>query len=183
MKKFFLGKFLAIIFLTFFGSLVYAKNILVVTKRASVNPLPMILKIPEININAKIESLGLAKDGSVAVPVGPSDVAWFDLSVRPGVPGSAVIDGHSGWKDNVEAVFDNLYKLKKGDKIYVQNSDGVTITFIVQSLQSYDAEAKVPAIFNSTDGFSHLNLITCDGIWNPITKTHSQRLVVFSNKE
>ena len=56
------------------------------------------------------------------VPKQPDDVAWFDLGFRPGQKGSAVIDGHSGWKDNRPAVFDNLSKLKNGDKIYVEDN-------------------------------------------------------------
>jgi LPXTG-site transpeptidase (sortase) family protein len=118
----------------------------------------------------------------VDVPRGPEDVAWFDLGPRPGENGDAVIDGHSGWKDNMPAVFNNLSKLQKGDKIYIEDGKGTTIAFVVREIKSYNPEANVPDVFNSNDEKAHLNLITCSGYWNDAEKTHSDRLVVFADK-
>lgn len=151
-------------------------------KKANV-PLPVRLKIPKININATIEYVGIMADGSVGVPKGPSSAAWFDLGPRPGEPGSSVIDGHSGWKNGIPAVFDNLYRLQKGDKIYVEDEKGVTATFIVRELRTYKPTENVPDVFYSSDDKAHLNLITCTGFWNKILKSHSDRLVVFTDKE
>ena len=145
--------------------------------------LPVRLKIPRINVNATVEYVGLTSDGAMDVPKGPSNAAWFDLGPRPGENGSAVIDGHSGWKNGIPAVFDNLYKLQRGDKIYVQNEKGATITFVVREIRSYNPNADAGDVFNSSDGKAHLNLITCGGVWNAIKKTHSERLVVFTDKE
>ena len=149
----------------------------------TVSALPVRLIIPSIKIDATIEHLGVLPDGSMDAPAGPNDVAWLDLGTRPGQIGSAVIDGHSGFKNNHPAVFDNLYKLKIGDEINVTDDQGVTISFVVQKVQSYKADATVPSVFGSTDGLAHLNLITCDGVWNPAAQTHSSRLVVFAEKE
>jgi LPXTG-site transpeptidase (sortase) family protein len=145
--------------------------------------LPFRLRIPKINVDDPFESVGLTPDGAMDVPKGPRGVAWFSLGPRPGEIGSAVISGHYGWKDNIQAVFDNLYKLKKGDKIYVEDEKGVTTTFIVRELRYYDRNAEAGDVFYSTDGRVHLNLITCGGAWNATEKTHSQRLVVFTDKE
>lgn len=145
--------------------------------------LPVRLEIPKIGIDTVIEHVGLTKDGALDVPKGPSNAAWFELSPRPGGVGSSVIDGHFGYKNNRPAVFDNLYKLKKGDKIYVQDSKGGMIAFVVREFRSYDRNESTSDVFNSSDGTSHLNLITCAGDWNPIAKTHSQRLVVFTDRE
>jgi len=143
---------------------------------------PFRLKIPKINIDAAVENVGLTSDGAVDVPRGPEDVAWFDLGPRPGENGDAVIDGHSGWKDNMPAVFNNLSKLQKGDKIYIEDGKGTTIAFVVREIKSYNPEANVPDVFNSNDEKAHLNLITCSGYWNDAEKTHSDRLVVFADK-
>jgi len=86
-------------------------------------------------------SLGLTTDGAMDVPKGPSNTAWFDLGTIPGDTGSAVIDGHSGWKNGIPAVFDDLYKLQKGDKVYVQNGKGIIITFVVREIKNYDPKA------------------------------------------
>lgn len=145
--------------------------------------LPMRLLIPKINVDASIESVGLAADGAMAVPAGPADAAWFDLGPRPGAIGSAVIAGHEGWKDNIPAVFDDLYKLKKGDKIYVEEKTGITIAFTVSSSATYDQNADPSEVFFSTDGKAHLNLITCEGVWNAAEQSYSDRLVVFADED
>jgi len=145
--------------------------------------LPSRLMIPAINVDAAIESVGLTSQGAMAVPAGPADAAWFDLGPRPGESGSAVIAGHEGWKDNIKAVFDDLYKLQKGDKIYVEDEQGATTTFVVSGMQTYDQNGDASGIFSSTDGKAHLNLITCEGTWNAAEKSYSNRLVVFTDKE
>ncbi len=145
--------------------------------------LPVIIKIPSIKIDAKIESLGLSLNGSMDSPSGAKNVAWFNLGTYPGLNGSAVIDGHSGYKNNKPAVFDNLYKLTIGDEIFIQNQKGEVVTFVVRELKKYDAKADASDVFTSNDGKAHLNLITCTGAWDPIVKSHASRLVVFADKE
>jgi len=147
------------------------------------SPLPVRLKIPTLNIDVAIDSVGLTSDGAMGVPTGPDTVAWFDLGPRPGEIGNSVVDGHSGYKNDRPAVFDNLYKLKKGDKIYVENEKGATLTFVVREFRTYSLNDDVSNVFRSSDGASHLNLITCAGDWNAINKTHSSRLVVFTDRE
>src|SRR3989338_9750705 len=112
-------------------------------------------------------------------PTNPLDVAWFNLGPFPGEVGSSVIAGHSGYSNNKKAVFDNLNKLQKGDKIYVEDKKGIVHTFVVREFRDYDPESDATDVFFSDDGKAPLNLITCEGIWNEITKSRSQRLVVF----
>jgi sortase A len=160
-----------------------AKNTTLLSENEKINSLlSMRLKIPSINVDAPVEYVGLTEGGAMDVPKGPSNVAWFDLGTRPGEKGSSVIAGHSGYKNNIPAVFDNLYKLKKGDKIYVEDEMGATTTFVVRKIQNYDPDADATDVFSSTDGKIHLNLITCGGAWNATKKTHSKRLVVFTDK-
>ena len=118
------------------------------------------------------------------VPKERANVAWFNLGPRPGENGSAVIAGHYGrWKNGKGSVFDNLHKLRKGDKIYVEDENGVIITFVVRESRRYDPNASVGDVFGSNDGKAHLNLITCEGVWDKVSKTYSKRLVVFTDKE
>ena len=100
----------------------------------------------------------------------------------PGELGSSIIDGHSGWKNGIPAVFDNLYKLKKGDNIYVEDKNGKVSTFVVRETKMYDSKANPAEVFVSNDGKAHLNLITCAGVWDNTLKSHSSRLVVFTDK-
>ncbi|MDO8520971.1 MAG: class F sortase [bacterium] len=145
--------------------------------------MPVRIKIPVIYIDAAIEKVTVTSDGAMDVPKAPADAAWFSLGPRPGESGSAVIAGHYGWKNGVQAVFDNLYTLRKGDKVYVEDEKGVTTTFVVRELRRYGENEDASGVFVSNDGVSHLNLITCEGVWNKDTKSYSKRLVVFTDKD
>jgi LPXTG-site transpeptidase (sortase) family protein len=145
--------------------------------------LPIRLKIPHIAVDAVVGKVGLTGGGLMDAPAGPSDTAWFDLGPLPGDTGSAVIDGHSGWKNNIPAVFDNLYKLNIGDKIYVEDTSGMTTTFVVRKIRTYEENADASVVFMSHDNHAHLNLVTCTGVWNEATKSSSKRLVVFADRE
>ncbi len=143
--------------------------------------LPLRLTIPSINVDTEIIRVGLDNNGSVAVPEGPSQVAWFQLGPRPGQKGSAIITGHFGpWKNGAHSVFDNLDKLKPGDKIYVKNDQDITLTFTVRESRIYDASETPAEVFNKNNGI-YLNLITCNGDWIASQKTYTKRLVVFTN--
>ena len=155
----------------------------VVPYRQASSSLPVRLKITSLNVDALIEYVGFISGGAMGVPKGPAEVAWFELGPRPGDVGSAVIDGHSGWKDGIPAVFDDLHKLQAGDKIYIEHENGVNNAFVVRESKLYDPGADAIDVFTSQDGKSHLNLITCEGVWNTVTKSRSKRLVVFTDKE
>lgn len=142
---------------------------------------PILIKIPKINIDSNIEQVGLDKEGFIESPKEPYNVAWFKDGPLPGEIGNSIIDGHSGWKDGIPAVFDNLYKLRKGDQIYIENDKGVTMVFVVSKIKTYDKNDEALDVFISNDGGAHLNLITCSGLWSDETKSHSSRLVVFAD--
>jgi len=152
--------------------------------RVAANQVPFAsLAIPNIDVDASIISLGLTSLGAMDTPKNSTDVAWFNLGPRPGETGSAVIAGHFGWKDGQSAVFDNLYKVREGDKLYVKDGEGAVITFVVRELRIFGEGQDATEIFSSNDGRAHLNLITCQGIWNKDKKSYSERLVVFTDKE
>ena len=144
--------------------------------------LPVRIRIPAIQGDAAILPVGFAPDGAMGVPEDPSDVAWFKLGPKPGEIGSAVLAGHFGWKDNIPAVFDDLKTLKVGDKIFIENAKGETITFDVQALRTFGEKGNAADVFSSNDGKAHLNLVTCEGVWNKTSKSYSERLVVFADK-
>lgn len=146
--------------------------------------LPIRLQITAIGVDTSIDYVGLTASGLMDKPKNQNTVAWYQLGKRPGEIGSAVMAGHFGiWDNGKGSVFDKLDKLQKGDRISVTDDKGTTTTFVVSRSQSYDPKADATAIFSSSDGISHLNLITCEGVWNTGSQSYPQRLVIFSNKE
>lgn len=143
--------------------------------------LPVRLKIPIIDVNSAIEDALITPDGRMDVPSGSVNVAWFALGPSPGETGSAVIGGHFGIRNGYKFVFYDLDKLKVGDKVYIENDKGETLTFQVRRIKLFDRNADATTVFTSNDGLAHLNLITCEGIWNRVDDSYPDRRVVFTD--
>jgi LPXTG-site transpeptidase (sortase) family protein len=141
--------------------------------------LPVRLKIPSINVDAAIQYVGVTPKAEMEVPSNDTDVGWFKIGPRPGEVGSAVIAGHFDTKKGTAGVFYNLYKLKVGDKLYIEDDKGISTTFIVRESRTYDP-GYTDTVFSRNDG-TYLNLITCDGVWDGAKKSYDKRLVVFSD--
>ncbi|MEK7608701.1 MAG: sortase [Patescibacteria group bacterium] len=143
--------------------------------------LPVRLIIPIIGVDSAIEDALITPDGRMDVPAGSVNVAWFSLGPHPGDAGSAVIGGHFGIKGGVPFVFYKLDHLKIGDKIHVVNDKGDVLIFMVREISLFDRNADATAVFASEDGFAHLNLITCEGVWNRVNNSYPERRVVFTD--
>ncbi|MCE9586056.1 class F sortase [Candidatus Uhrbacteria bacterium] len=143
---------------------------------------PVRLKIPSIRVDAVIRHVGRTSNGAMGVPKVPRETAWYSLGPKPGEKGSAVIAGHVNWWNGAVGVFARINTLKKGDRITVQDEKGAISTFEVRRIHELGLKESSADVFLSYDGKSHLNLVTCSGIWNKITKMYSKRLVVFTDK-
>lgn len=143
--------------------------------------LPIRLKVPAIGVNSAIEDALITPDGRMDVPAGTTNVAWFALGPNPGDVGSAVIGGHFGIDGGVPRVFYDLDKLVVGDKVYIENDKGETLAFQVRRIQLFDRNADATTVFTSGDGLAHLNLITCEGVWNQVNDTYPERRVIFTD--
>lgn len=141
---------------------------------------PTRLVIPGISVDADIEQVGVTPSGEMGVPNSAVRVGWFKLGPRPGEKGSAVMAGHFDGENGEPGVFMNLHKVKKGDKVIVEDGKGNSIVFIVRESRTYNS-GYADEVFNSTDS-AHLNLITCDGLWHGTEKSYSKRLVVFTDQ-
>jgi len=141
---------------------------------------PVSLEIPSIHVSAKVETVGLDTEGLMDVPKNPADVAWYKLGPKPGENGNAVIDGHIDTITGAPTVFAQLKNIHGGDKIYTRDANKQVHIFIVRSVKSFSTvDFPVETVFGQTQG-AHLNLITCDGLWDNVAKSYTKRLVVFS---
>lgn len=143
--------------------------------------LPVRLKIPAIGVDTAIEDALITNDGRMDVPLGTVNVAWFSLGPPPGKEGSAVIGGHFGSDNGIPRVFYDLDKLKIGDKIYIEDDKENTLAFVVKKIELFDRNADSTTVFTSNDKLAHLNLITCEGVWNQVNDTYPDRRVVFTD--
>ncbi|MBD5786632.1 class F sortase [Cellulosimicrobium terreum] len=144
-------------------------------------PLPTTVRIPAIDVESDLITLGLADDGTIAVPEGADAdrAAWFDGSPRPGATGPSVIEGHVD-SQNGPSVFHQLARVAPGDEIEVDREDGTTATFVVHDVRDYPKdEFPTLAVYGNTDE-PELRVITCGGSIDPATGHYRDNTVVFA---
>lgn len=141
---------------------------------------PTRLRIPALNIDAKVQQTGLTKSGAMGTPSNFTDVAWYKYGPAPGQVGSAVIDGHVDNGLSLAGVFKHLGDIKTDDDVYVTMQSGTQLHFKVSDIEIYPyKDAPSDLIFNRADTV-RLNLVTCDGTWVKGDKTYNERLVVYT---
>jgi LPXTG-site transpeptidase (sortase) family protein len=141
-----------------------------------IDPTPVRLVIASINVDAKVESRGLDASRNLASPSDFRDVAWYNRGPKPGAQGNAIINGHVNWWTG-DAVFTHLSRVKVGDEVRVIRADGGVVVFTVTARRTVDANARVASLFEPSSTRT-LTLITCSGVWNPLTQSDTQRLIV-----
>lgn len=143
---------------------------------------PKRLTIPAIKVEAPVLRVGLAEDGTVAVPP-PSrlhEAGWFDKGPTPGQFGPALIVGHVDTGTG-PAVFHRLKDLEPGQRIEVLREDDETAVFQVNSVERF-GKTKLPKHRVYGD-FSRpsLRLVTCGGRWVGGDRGYADNIIVFAS--
>ena len=141
-----------------------------------VDTTPVRLVIPSIKVDATIESRGLDAQRNIDTPRDFRNVAWYNAGPKPGQPGNAIINGHVNWWTG-DAVFTHLSRLRAGDEVRVVRADGSVAVFKVADKHVVEANARPASLFAPSSSAT-LTLITCSGVWNPLTQSDTQRLLV-----
>jgi hypothetical protein len=143
---------------------------------------PTRIAIPEIGVNAPVHDVGLADDGTIAVPPvnEPNETGWYESGPTPGEFGPAVLVGHVDTKSG-PAVFAKLSALDPGDRVEVTRRDRSVAVFEVNSVERFD-KTSVPADRVYGD-FTRpgLRLITCGGRWVGGATGYEDNIVVFAS--
>ena len=137
---------------------------------------PLRLVIPSISVDARVESRGLTRSRNLDTALDYRNVAWYDLGPRPGEPGNAIINGHVNWWTG-SAVFTSLAQVRSGDRIEVVRADGTAVWFRVTAKRVVAANARIGSLF-APSAVPTLTLITCTGVWDSMTFSDTQRLLV-----
>ncbi|MGW1773125.1 class F sortase [Streptomyces sp. NPDC002104] len=145
-----------------------AKNNPADAKTASVlnASVPDRIVIPDIKVDAPLDTVGLDAQGVMQEPdfAKPKDAAWYKQGPTPGEKGAAAIVGHMDTPQAPEAVFYNLKKLKKDEKIEVHRDDGTTAVFAVDEVDTFKKDRfPTDKVYGDTHGKAELRVITCGG--------------------
>lgn len=142
---------------------------------------PVRVIIPSIGVDATVEQVGVAADGTMATPEDPWNTGWYAPGIRPGQAGNAAIAGHVDYHGIGPVVFWDLNKLAVGAEVLVVTDAGQTLRFRVRGSEYYTPDnAPLQEIFGAANTVN-LNLITCGGTFNPATRSYDQRLVLFTS--
>ena len=142
---------------------------------------PVRLRISALEVDSKVEKLGLQRDGSIAVP-GRTDVAgWYEYGPRPGEPGPSVILGHVDSAEYGPGVFFKLGALHKGDTVDVTRADSTVAVFRVDRVASFPKDHfPTLEVYGNTDN-AQLRLITCGGKFDFSARSYESNIVVFAS--
>ena len=143
---------------------------------------PIRLAIPSLNINAPIIPVGIDANGLMEVPKVPEEIAWYEPGNTPGNNGNAVLAGHYDSSDG-PAVFYRLGELQSGDAIIVTDAKNQTWQFIVADTASYPADNFPTEKVFADSSHPQLNLVTCDGVFDPNTNSYPNRIVIYATME
>lgn len=145
---------------------------------------PRYLRVPELNIFARVTNLGLTNSGAVDAPWNINDVGWYNKSARPGnSSGASLLLGHvSGW--TAPGVFKHLDRLKEGSQFEVEKGTGEIIRYEVVRTQNFAlADVDMARILSAEVRGEHdLKLMTCSGRYNRDTETYEERYVVYARQ-
>lgn len=128
------------------------------------------ITIPKLKLSVDIMDVGV-QGGEYVVPAW--NVGHHEDSVQAGDPGNAVFTGHLE-TINAGHVFAHLKDLVPGDAIY---------TYTKTQRLTWTVRETKPVANTDTDFFAptddtRITLYTCTGVWNPIERDYTQRLVV-----
>jgi LPXTG-site transpeptidase (sortase) family protein len=145
--------------------------------------LPAIVKIPKLNVEARIKPVGVNASNKLIAPNNIYDTGWYNASAKPGdsgASGAMVLEGHVHGP-TLPGIFNNLKKLTSGDLVTVKRGDGTILTYKVVKQKNVETDKfdMADALSSVQPGIHGLNLITCSGNYDK-SGHYDQRLIVYT---
>ncbi|MFV2021345.1 class F sortase [Micromonospora sp. LOL_023] len=143
---------------------------------------PIRIAIPSLEVRAPVHSVGVADDGSIAVPPlhRHNQAGWYDRGPTPGQFGPAIIVGHADTRDG-PSVFHGLADIEPGATVEVTRRDRAVAVFEVNSVEHFDKEALPVERVYGDYARPGLRLITCGGRWLGDGIGYADNIVVFAS--
>lgn len=145
----------------------------------TVLPTPVRVRIPAIDVDAEIISVGIDKNLAVEVPENIFTVGWYKLGPVPGAQmGSAVLVGHRDGAVDGAGVFYDLGRLRPGDVVTVFDAMGERLRYEVVAREVIDKDVMPMAELFSPYGQPLLTLISCGGSYDRSNGGYQANVVV-----
>ena len=128
------------------------------------------ITIPKMKLSVDVMDVGV-QNGTYVAPAW--NVGHHEDSADAGDPGNAVYTGHVE-TINAGHVFAHLKDLGPGDAIYTYTKT----QRLTWSVRETKAVSNTDTAFIAPTSDTRITLYTCTGVWNPIERDYTQRLVV-----
>ncbi|MQA00900.1 MAG: sortase [Dehalococcoidia bacterium] len=152
------------------------------------------IRIPLLGVDAGVAAHTVGAGQPMTAPVGPNDVAWYELSPawpgmggRPGEGGNAIFSGHvdyaafvpyAGVRYSGKGIFGDLDLLSPGDVIEVVYNGQVLRYGVVWKRQMSAAGSNWAEIWSSNVGADSITVFTCGGDFDFTNLTYDDRVVI-----
>jgi len=139
---------------------------------------PQRLIIPTLNINAAIEPVGVAQDGSLETPKIALNVGWYEDGAMTGQKGNLLLNAHYDDNYGRPAAFWPLKNIKVDDKVVVLDAYGRRYEYKVINYELIGINDPDRLKVFKSDESAKITLITCGGVWISGKATYDKRLVI-----
>jgi len=140
---------------------------------------PRRLQLAALSVDAPVEPVGVASDGSLGVPVDVHTLGWWDHSAPAGATaGTTVIDGHVDSAITGPGALFHLAGTPLGASITLTSASR-TFRYTVQARRSYP-KSRLPADVFTRTGPARLVLVTCGGSFDTTAGHYSNNIVVYA---
>jgi hypothetical protein len=145
----------------------------------SAQPPPTRLVIHALDVDARVDDVGVQDDGAMVIPAAPTSVGWYRYGSAPSDPaGNTVIAGHVATREDGPGALAPLRNARPGMRVTVTTADGDRHDYEVVGREAIVKNAlPVDEIF-ARDGRPLLVLITCGGEYLPELRSHRDNIIV-----
>lgn len=134
------------------------------------------LRIPGLNVNARIRPVGLDQTGKLEMTANIFDAGWYKRSSLPGSNGVTLIAAHATGATR-PGIFHHLQDLKAGSIIELELGEGSRVRYKVVAVKPYAVLSVNEAMKPAEPGKNSLNLVTYPSL-NLATGSAQQGLMV-----
>jgi hypothetical protein len=141
---------------------------------------PVEVRIPAIDVRARVIDLGLNSDGTLEVPESFDEAGWWTGGAEPGADGPAVVVGHVDSRAG-PGVFYRLREVVTGDRIELQGKRGRVVRFTVDRVERHPKnDFPTAAVYGATTQPT-LRLITCGGAFDRSARSYVDNVIVYAS--
>lgn len=140
---------------------------------------PTRIVIPDLDVDATVDDVGVQDDGAMVIPAAPTSVGWYRYGAAPADrAGNTVIAGHVATREDGAGALAPLRAARPGMRVIVTTADGARHGYEISGREAIVKKAlPVDEIF-ARQGAPLLVLITCGGEYLPELRSHRDNVVV-----